>query len=277
MARSDYHARRAARIERLNKRAEKARQESSAAEAQARRMADVIPCGQPVLCGHYSEKRDRRYRDRIHNTFQRSWKASKQAETLERRAAVAESNRAVSSDDPDAPDLLRERIAKLEAEQDLSKRINAAIRRAKGDLAAARANLEALGLKPGTVDSALAPNHFGELGVPGYHLRNTGAEIRRLRARLDSLAATERREQASTQECYGAIMLDQEDNRVALRFPGKPSEAVRSELKSHGFRWSPTSGAWQRQASESALYWGRTIARKTAEASQAEAPPNEAP
>jgi hypothetical protein len=32
----------------------------------AHRMADAIPFGQPILDGHHSEGRDRRYRDRIH-------------------------------------------------------------------------------------------------------------------------------------------------------------------------------------------------------------------
>jgi hypothetical protein len=59
MARLDYEARRAARIDRLHARAEKARTESASAEQQARRMADVIPLGQPILVGHHSEGRER--------------------------------------------------------------------------------------------------------------------------------------------------------------------------------------------------------------------------
>lgn len=36
-------------------------------------------------------------------------------------------------------------------------------------------------------------------------------------------------------------------DRIQIVFPGKPSEEVRGKLKSRGFRWSPTEGAWQRQ------------------------------
>jgi hypothetical protein len=32
-------------------------------------MASIIPFGQPILGGHHSEKRDRNYRDKIHNTY----------------------------------------------------------------------------------------------------------------------------------------------------------------------------------------------------------------
>ena len=33
---------------------------------------------------------------------------------------------------------------------------------------------------------------------------------------------------------------------VRITFPGKPDERVRSLLKSHGFRWSPSAGCWWR-------------------------------
>ncbi|MEE8059026.1 MAG: DUF3560 domain-containing protein [Pseudomonadales bacterium] len=46
-----------------------ARQESQTVYKRAKDMAPVIPFGQPILVGHHSEHRDRRYRDRIHNTF----------------------------------------------------------------------------------------------------------------------------------------------------------------------------------------------------------------
>ena len=50
-----------------------------------------------------------------------------------------------------------------------------------------------------------------------------------------------------------------EEMRVQLRFPGKPDEQTRSLLKSHGFRWSPTQGAWQRQLNGNGTYAARQV------------------
>lgn len=41
-------------------------------------------------------------------------------------------------------------------------------------------------------------------------------------------------------------------NRLQLKFSGIPSGDIRAKLKSHGFRWSPREGAWQRQLSTNA-------------------------
>ena len=43
-------------------------------------------------------------------------------------------------------------------------------------------------------------------------------------------------------------------NRLQLKFDGKPDESTRAILKSHGFRWSPREGAWQRQLTGNAEY-----------------------
>ena len=45
-----------------------------------------------------------------------------------------------------------------------------------------------------------------------------------------------------------------EMNRLQLKFNGKPDEKTRSILKSNGFRWSPTQGAWQRQLNGNSEY-----------------------
>jgi hypothetical protein len=45
-------------------------------------------------------------------------------------------------------------------------------------------------------------------------------------------------------------------------FPGKPAAEERDKLKSYGFRWSPTEGAWQRHLSNAAKYAAETIAKE---------------
>src|SRR3546814_15431282 len=59
------------------------------------------------------------------------------------------------------------------------------------------------------------------------------------------------------QEQFGDIEYREQDGRVWLVFPGKPADDVRATLRSRGFKWSPTRGAWVRQLSEAARYYGR--------------------
>jgi hypothetical protein len=72
---------------------------------------------------------------------------------------------------------------------------------------------------------------------------------------------------------FGDIELSESDNRVRLTFPGKPSEEIRALLRSYGFVWSPTAGAWQRKANDTARHWAAVIAKKLA----AERSPTSAP
>ena len=62
-----FEEKRAARIQRLIERANKKEAESNFRFEKAHNMASVIPFGQPILVGHHSERRDRNYRNKIHN------------------------------------------------------------------------------------------------------------------------------------------------------------------------------------------------------------------
>ena len=65
-------------------------------------------------------------------------------------------------------------------------------------------------------------------------------------------------------EQIGEVTIQEQDNRVQILFPGKPSDEIRARLKSNGFRWSPTAGAWQRMPSA----WAWQVAREIATAVQ---------
>lgn len=77
------------RTENAQYRAQKASADSEQTYKRAKDMASVIPFGQPILIGHHSEKRDRNYRDKIHNTFDKSFKLQEKAAYYEQKAENA--------------------------------------------------------------------------------------------------------------------------------------------------------------------------------------------
>jgi hypothetical protein len=77
------------RAERYENRADKRAQESQSRRAAADRIGDMIPMGQPVLVGHYSEGRHLRDLKRIDSNMRKSFEASDKAAYWARRAKSA--------------------------------------------------------------------------------------------------------------------------------------------------------------------------------------------
>ncbi len=248
-----YEARKAARIERMRARAERLAGAAAGAYASAKQVADMIPMGQPILVGHHSEGRHRRDIDRIQRGFSKAVELRQEAEDLGRRADRAERSDAVSSDDPEAVAKLRAKLEQLEADRARMVAANKAVRSKEP-----REALSALGFSPESVDKLLTRDPLGNLGFPGYKLRNTAGEAARLRKRLEELEARATRPAPPAIEAPGA-RVEEADNRVRIIFDAKPAEAVRSALKGAGFRWSPAAGAWQRHASNAAWYEAKRI------------------
>lgn len=258
-----YEERRQARAERLRARARAKRHEAATIRDAIERKQDVM-MGTPVLVGHHSEKRHRRDLDRMHKRTRHAIDLSREADDLERRAKAAETSYAIDSDDPAAVRKLKEKIDKLEANRARFKEINRAIGRLSrpptdAQFARARKRLEAINVAPNVIDALLAPDFAGRYGIPAYQLSNTGTEIRRLRKRLEEL--DRRAQEPRIDESIGDVRIVEEDNRLRLYFPGKPAEPIRKDLKSRGFRWSSSAGAWQRKPSGQATYYARQIAQ----------------
>ncbi|EGU31127.1 hypothetical protein VII00023_14834, partial [Vibrio ichthyoenteri ATCC 700023] len=123
----DYQDRLESKRERLEARAEKANAESNRYYTASKSRASMIPFGQPILVGHHSEKRARRDADRIFNDMGKSVAAARKAERLEERAANVGRN-GIASDDPEAIQKLKEKLAGLERSQETMKAINKVIR-----------------------------------------------------------------------------------------------------------------------------------------------------
>lgn len=77
------------RTEYYQKKAEATEQEATQLFEKADKMAEIIPFGQPILVGHYSEGRDRRYREKISNTILKSIETQRKAEYYKNRAEAS--------------------------------------------------------------------------------------------------------------------------------------------------------------------------------------------
>lgn len=208
--------------------------------------ATGIPFGQPILVGHHSEGRHRRTIERAHNAMRRGIEAEKKAgHYAEKAESYGKSG--ISSDDPEAVVKLREKLTGMEERQAQMKAANKLVKKKDFD-----GLVKMFGSAVAT--QLTTANCFGGFGFEAYQLSNNNANMRRIRQRIKTLEQTTARE--TTERTVGDVTLIEnvEINRVQLIFPGKPSGDIRANLKSHGFRWSPSQGAWQRQLNANGTY-----------------------
>lgn len=248
MGKSDFHERKQQRIERYKALSEKAKKESDQAYQSSKDMVKHIPMGQPILVGHHSEKRHRNLLDKSWNKMGKSVELGNKATYYEDKAAAAENNTAISSDDPNAIQLLEAKIIALQEHQDTMKKINKICRNKKlSDIEIIDRLQTDFELTEKTIIKLLNPFYSSQKrGFASYTLSNNNQNINRLKKRLKSLEKI-----AEVQEetfVYGTtkVFVNVEDNRVEIHFPDKPDTIFRRQLKSNGFRWSPKKGAWQK-------------------------------
>lgn len=153
--------------------------------------------------------------------------------------------RPIMAGDADAIARLEEKIVALRTRQDRMKAINAAHKAFKKD--------------PKTLEESSLSQQDKDLirrYVPAYswephpfapfELSNNNATIRTAEKRLEALQVAKATPEKQI-ECASGLRVEDcpADNRVRLFFPDKPDAGVRDKLKSNGFRWSPSIGAWQ--------------------------------
>ncbi len=253
-----YQAKKSDRVTRMRERATKAQEESDARFAALHRIADNIPLGQPILVGHHSEKHARADQSRIEGHARAGIDAMKRAEYWEGAAASAEDNNAISSDDPQVLDKLKARLDFLQNKQERMKLVNSW----HAKFVKKPESLDAAPLtdnEKARIRNYMPPYTWMPHPHATFELTNNGANMRRIEERLKRVTAQKVQAVADgpqeTEKHGVRVVHNTEENRLQLFFPGKPSEEVRRELKSNGFRWSPTHGAWQRQPSNAAT-WG---------------------
>lgn len=237
---NEYELKQEARRQRLEDRAATLQREGAARIGSGMDRLRAIPFGQPILIGHHSEKRDRNYRRKAGAAIDKGFALQKQAGELVVRAAAVGTG-GISSDDPEAVTKLKEKLAELEARQAHMVQVNKLVR--KGD----RGALELLGHPTALIDAWFTPDFMGRKGYAGYELTNNSGNMRRIRLRIEELKRNASRETVETEHPDGIRVVENaEANRLQIFFPGKPPREHREILKRHGFRWSPSEGAWQR-------------------------------
>lgn len=251
-----YEDRQAAKKERLENAAERARKESKSAYDSAKTKASHIPFGQPILVGHHSEGRDRNYRASIHRGFSKSFALQDKADYLEARAAAVGTG-GISSDDPEAINKLTEQLTELESKHEKMKKINVFIR--KND----QPGIEALGYTQEQAAQFFNKDFAGRIGIPSYRLTNNLANIHRIKDRINQLKKNAERV-ATTKTGNGyEYKICNIENRVMFFFDGKPSEEVRNILKRYAFKFSPSRNkAWVRQLNNAGIYAGKEVCAK---------------
>ena len=166
----------------------------------------------------------------------------------------------ISTDDPQALDKLRKKLADLEASQSIMKAVNAYYRKHK--------TLEGCpDISEDTIrklQSDMASTwHLEDKPFASYALSNNNANIKRVRERIAEL---EKRQTEKAPEGWtfegGEVIINTEMNRLQIIFDDKPDDALRGELKSRGFRWAPSQGAWQRQLTDNAIAAAKKITKE---------------
>jgi hypothetical protein len=185
-----YRERRLARADRLEEWSAKRAARSAAAFEKVHGIADNIPLGQPILVGHHSERRARRDQERIENGMRagiehqrKAARMSSSADEIRRQA-----DRAIYSDDPDAPERLRAKLEELEAERARIREFNVAVRKAKCVTAEALAILDERQRDQLASVARVASYQLGPHGAfPSYAATNLSGRISALRGRLSAL------------------------------------------------------------------------------------------
>jgi hypothetical protein len=154
-------------------------------------------------------------------------------------------SRPVMAGDEDACERLQAEIDKAEALQKRMKEANASIRKHRKEGPEAQiAGLLALGFRLPIAQKLIEPDCCGRIGFADFELTNNGANIRRMKARIQHVATLKA---MPTMEIEGVgVRIEDcpQDNRIRLFFPGKPDREIITRLKAHAFRWTPSMGCW---------------------------------
>ena len=115
--------------------------------------------------------------------------------------------------------------------------------------------LVALGLNEKQAVEILKPTErWQSVGFPTYQLQNNLAKIKATQAAIERHKAMADADDNEIKFNGGRVVVCNSDERMRFYFDEIPSVEVRNLMKRNAFKWSPKSGAWQRQLTENCKY-----------------------
>lgn len=169
----------------------------------------------------------------------------------------------IKSDDDRAIEKLEEKLEDLKNTQERMKAANKAIR--MKDTEEGDDLLREMGYSEESIKQIREPDFCGRVGYPSYLLTNNNANIHRVEERLKRLKAV--KEKGSSEQEYETFKVVENTDvmRYQIIFDGKPDTEIRALLKSNGFKWAPSQGAWQRQITTNGKYALNSVVEKLKE------------
>jgi len=158
---------------------------------------------------------------------------------------------AIRSDDENAIDKLKEKLAKLQKAQEQMKACNKIVKDKKDNKIERLA--EILGSKEGA-EQLLKPDFCGRLGFTSFNLTNNNAAIKAVESRIKQLESQGAQETKEFTIAGVKVVQNAELMRLQFFFDGKPVREVIDLMKKHGFKWSPSNSCWQRLWNGNAIY-----------------------
>ena len=152
-------------------------------------------------------------------------------------------DRSIFSDDADAIEQIKARIAKRETERAQNNAINKIIRqKPKNEKTPEKiAALARLGISEVVAEKLFEPDFCGRYGIPDYVNKNLSGNINRDKKRLIELER-QAKTRAKAEAAESGVMIEKPGNGWAIiTFSEKPDRDILAELRAAGFRWNKTS------------------------------------
>lgn len=161
----------------------------------------------------------------------------------------------ISSDDPDAVEKLKAKLAKLESFQQTMKDVNAYYRKHKMLDGCPHIPRETI-----VVLKQSMANDYEKKPYASWALANNNNNIRRIKERIIELEKRQSQPAPNGWQFQGGeVVINTDINRIQIILNERPAPELKQALKSSGFRWAPSQGAWQRQLTDNAIYSAKKV------------------